>query len=85
MCLDQIITAALYASSVERLRRAILQKVPALNILSPEPLTTLLIMQSVVTCVLNVSKDCAVISAGAEAGGPTVQAKHLRGIWTGQL
>lgn len=25
------------------------------------------------------------ISAGTEAGGPSIQAQHLRGIWTGQL
>lgn len=25
------------------------------------------------------------VSAGAEAGGPSIQTQHLRGIWTGQL
>lgn len=36
--------------------------------------------------LLFISPDaCCVISAWTEAGCPSIQAQHLRGIWTGQL
>lgn len=36
-------------------------------------------------CAVLPPDACVVISAGAEAGGPSIQAQHLRGIRTGQL
>lgn len=45
-----------------------------------------MLLMSVRTLVVMLPPDySSVISAGAEAGGPSFQTQHLRGIWTGQL